>query len=171
MILAIIYIYLFLQLFVVAWFDLKTCKILNIWPLSNIIIFVVLLIIAPEYYSITLNTFVYSLSFLFVGFTLYALKIMGAGDVKYLFSFYLVAPAIYHESAFIMLLYTTIAVGIAMISMHTIRNFRHIVWALRTHNATLLKGIYGKKLPFAPIILASWIGFGWENKEVIFANF
>lgn len=166
--LATIYIFLFFELLFVGWIDLRFKRISNWWALMNIMIFISLMFMYPQIYGFHFATFFYALAFLIVGFTLFMVKIMGAGDVKYLFTFYLLVPSRYHDSAFLALLYVTVSVGIVLLAYNTLKNFNRIWYALVFRDVQMIKTIFGKKFSFAPIILASWIWFGWEKRKEIF---
>ena len=137
------------------------------WPLLNIFLFILLLFIMPAQYSFKFQTFVYSLVFLFVGFVLFLLKIMGAGDTKYLFSFYILVPVSLHETALLLLLYTTVFLGLCVLLVNIIKNFDKIIKAISVLDIREIKRIFGKKLPFAPMILISWVWLGWEKWESV----
>lgn len=166
--LATIYIFLFLQLLFVGWIDLKFKRISNWWALMNVLIFLGLLFIDPHTYAFRFSTFFFSLAFLIVGFSLFMAKIMGAGDVKYLFSFYLLVPQRYHDSVFLALLYVTISVGTVLLMYNALKNFNRLWYALVFRDIHMIKVVFGKKFSFAPIILASWIWFGWEKRKELF---
>ncbi len=163
-----VYLFLFLELVFVGWIDLKYKRISNWWSIINLILFVLLMIFFPQVYAFKFATFFFSLAFLFVGFILFLLKIMGAGDVKYLFTFYLLVPSGYHENTFLALLYVTISVGVVLLSYNTLKNLNRLWYALIFRDVQMIKFVFGKKFSFAPIILASWIWFGWEKRLEIF---
>lgn len=160
-----VYLFLLIELVAVSYLDLISKKISNFWPLLNLVTFVMMVIIIPENYAFKFDQFFYSLAFLFVGFLLYLFKIMGAGDTKYLFSFYLLIPVTFHEDSFIKLLTTTIIVGSFLLIRNTIQNSDTIRKAMEEKDVNVIKEIYGKKFPYAPVILFSWIWFGWKNWE------
>ncbi len=77
-----IYSFILVQIFVIAINDVKHRKISNQWSIMNITLFIIMLFIAPESYSLSMNTFFYSLTFLAIGLVGFLLRIMGAGDSK-----------------------------------------------------------------------------------------
>jgi prepilin peptidase CpaA len=163
-----IYLFLLVELIVVSYIDLSIKKIHNVWPLINIALFVVLTLLLPEDYRFSIKTLFFSFAWIIVGFAFFLVKIMGAGDSKYLFSFYLLVPHNLQESAITCLLYSTIAVGGSLFLINTINNVDRLLIAYRLRDIGMVKGVFGKKFAFAPVILLSWIWFGWINLKIIF---
>lgn len=163
-----VYLFLSLQLLFVAYFDFKFKKISNIWLLINLITYMVLLFIFPDNYNFDWQTFTFPLAIILGGYILFILKIMGGGDSKYLFSFYLVIPVSFHEKAFLCLAYTTVLVGLSLFLNNIIQNSDKIIMALKNKNIESIKNIFGKKFSYAPAIFTSWIWFGWKIKNYLF---
>ncbi|OFZ14389.1 MAG: hypothetical protein A2X86_05965 [Bdellovibrionales bacterium GWA2_49_15] len=162
-----VYLFLLIELVAVAYIDILSKKIPNVWSILNLAFFGLFIFLMPDEYQLRVATFFYSLSFLFVGFVLYLLKIMGPGDSKFLFSFYLLVPATIHEKVFICLIYSTIVIGSFFFFRTIIRNLDKMKQAFITKNATLLRKAFGKKFAYAPVMLVSWIWFGIQNKELL----
>lgn len=137
-----VYIFLLLELLVVTYFDLKTKKISNYWSILNLGFFVILLLLFPHAYDLTWATFKIPVIFFSVGYVLFVFKIMGAGDVKYLTSCLLLTPNSEHLMLISYLVYTTIFVGAGIL---------------------LMRRLTRNKMPYAPVVLASYIWFGIEN--------
>lgn len=163
-----VYLFLIFQLFFVAYNDLKNKKISNVWPIINISFYLIVVFLFPTHYQFDLETFVFPVAFFIVGIILFMLKVMGAGDSKYLLSFYLLIPVAQHEEAFIFLAYSTVIVGLSLLFTNILKNLDIIVVALRTKNLILLKSIFGQRFSYAPVILVSWLWFGWTIKEKIY---
>lgn len=157
-----IYFLIIAQLFIISWFDMKEKKILNIWPLVNILIYVVSLFVFPKYYFFSLDVFYLPITFLVVGILLFALKLMGAGDSKYLFSLFLVTPYTQQGQLLMVLLYVTVIVGSSLLLLTILRNIKGIQLSLILKDFSRIKKIFGKKMPFAPLILVSWVWLGIE---------
>ena len=68
-----VFIFLAIQLLVVAYVDFKTRKISNMWLLINGIFFLVLTFVYPQNYAWSFNVLLFPASFLIVGFGLFAL--------------------------------------------------------------------------------------------------
>lgn len=160
-----LYLYLFIQLIAVSFIDIKYRKISNYWSLLNIFLFFILIFAFPAYFKFSFSTFFYPLAFLGVGFLLFVLKIMGGGDSKYLFSFFLLIPEIFHEPFMLKLFYSTIVIGFSLLIYNTIRNFDKIYLSIRIMDVRGIKSAYGTKFAYAPVIAVSWIVFGWELRN------
>lgn len=156
-----IYIALFGQLLIVSWIDIKKKKISNYWSLLNIVLFIVFIFIFPNYYGFQLNTFIYPITFISVGFLLFAIKIMGAGDAKYLFSFFLLIPKVMQDYFFLTLLWTTIIIGLSSLTITIVQNLSKIIFAFKTQQILSLREIFGSKFPYAPVIFLAWMWVGW----------
>lgn len=163
MIPVVVFIFLSIQLLVVAYYDLKFKKIANIWILINFLFFCLLTWIFPQLYFWNIKTIFFPLAFLLVGFLLFILKIMGGGDSKYLSSFYLLVPVAYQDSVFIYLLYTTVIIGSSLLLFNMIKNLDRIIVLVSIGNIAGIKIIFGQKFTFAPVIFVAWMWFGWQN--------
>ncbi len=157
-----IYLFLLVELLFVGWIDYKTEKISNFWPIINIAFYSLFLLFIPQFYLFNLDTFLYPIVFLVVGFGLYAVRIVGAGDIKYLFSFFLLVPLKYQDTFFSFLLISTLAIGIFLFLYNTFRGFAKIKEALRFKNVAYIHKVYGKKFAYSPIIGFAWVWFGWS---------
>ncbi len=163
-----VYLFLVVQLFFVASNDIAHKKISNFWPLINIGFYIISVFLFPNQYTFSFATFVFPIAFFVVGVFLFSLKIMGAGDSKYLLSFYLLIPVSFHESAFIFLAYSTVVVGLSLLLTNIMKRFDIIKLAIRTRNIRLIKTIFGQRFSYAPVILVSWLWFGWTIRQKIF---
>lgn len=160
-----VYIGILLELIFVSWKDVKTKKISNWWAISNILIFVILTFVLPEYYIWAWQTFLYSAVFLVIGFILFLLNIMGAGDTKYLFSFFLLVPMGLQEQSFFFLLVSTVVTGLIFFFMNAITNFKKIIGYFKVGDFEGVKNCFGSKFAFAPVILLAWLCIGWYLKN------
>lgn len=157
-----LYIFILLELLIVGYLDFKYKKIKNLWTFINLGIYFLAIWIFKDYYFFDIKTFIWPLGFLFVGFFLFALKIMGGGDSKFLFSFFLIIPEVLHEVFFMNLVYATIVVGLLMLIFNTAKNFDKLKLAYVYRNLRYVKDVYGSKFAYAPIIGLSWVFFGWD---------
>lgn len=157
--------FLAIQLVIVAYIDFRRKIISNWWSLLNLVAFPVLgfLIFPQLYLMFSIKTYFLPLVFLLVGFAFFVLRIMGGGDVKYLFSLYLLVPFTYQMEVFGKLLMSTVMIGGLFLVYNSLKNLRGIVFCLRTGQFRDLKQFYGTKFSYAPVILFSWIWFGWER--------
>jgi prepilin peptidase CpaA len=160
----VVYLFILIELLVVSYGDFKTRKIPNTWPILNLLIFIFFLFWSPENYPFVFNMFLYSLVFLFVGFVFFLVRIMGAGDSKFLFSFFLLVPLKVHPLVLNNLLLCTVYIGLSFFFYNTFKNFRGIYNSIIIGHFSGLKRYFGTKFPFAPVILVSWIFTGYDLK-------
>ncbi len=163
----IVFIFISIQLLVVAYIDFKTRKISNIWILINFLFFCVLTFLYPHTYFWNLNALLFPAAFLLVGFGLFIMNIMGGGDSKYLASFYLLVPLAFQETVFVYLLYTTVIVGSSLLLFNALKNFDNIILLIKIGDVNGVKKIFGKKFTYAPVIFIAWMWFGWQNRLII----
>lgn len=157
-----VFIFILIELLAVSIGDLRTKKIPNFWAILNIIIFIIFLFVLPHQYPFVFSMFLHSLAFLGVGFILFLLKIMGGGDSKYLFSFFLLVPLSLHAALLNNLLISTTIIGSAFFLRNIIKNYQGIYDNLRIGHFRALKNFFGTKFPFAPVILVSWLFTGYD---------
>ena len=157
-----IYIFIFIRLLAVSIGDIFTKKIPNAYAILNICLFFVFLFIFRQHYVPSFQLVMYSLIFLFVGFGLFLLRIMGGGDTKYLFSLFLLIPRSIQDMTFYYLLLSTLMIGTSFLIMNVIKNFGKIRTALMTRNFPELKNCFGTKFSFAPVIFVAWGLVGWK---------
>ena len=162
-----LFVYLSLELIAVSMADFKTKIISNYWSISHILFFLLVVVISPEKYPVNVNTFLYPVGFIVVGFALYLLKIMGGGDSKFLATFYLLIPPKYHDGFTELLLASTVLVGFFLLTMNLQRNWRNIFYDLKQSRGLVIKQYIGSKFSFAPVILLAWVVFGVNKWKVI----
>ena len=162
-----IYFLLVMELFFVSYIDFKFGKIHNFWSILNIFSYILFLFIFSDFYLFNVKTFVFPLAFIFVGYILYLMNIMGAGDSKYLFSFFLLIPVENHERLFLCLAYTTVYVGVSLLLITIVNNLKNITVAIKSKDVGAIREIFGSKFSYAPVIFISWIWFGWINQFFI----
>ncbi len=160
-----IYLFILIELIFVAIADVRTNKIVNAWSILNLIIFLILIYVSPTYYFFKLDTFIYSGVFLLVGFVLFLLRIMGGGDSKFLFTFFLIVPLYIQEQTFEYLLISTVLVGLFTLMTNVVKNFDKLKLSLKTGDANGVRSCFGSKFAFAPVILLAWIWIGWTVKD------
>ena len=162
-----VFIFLSIQLLVVAYIDFKTTKISNVWILINCIFFCVLTVVYPQVYVWRFGVMLFPVAFLVVGFALFVMNIMGGGDSKYLSSLYLLIPLGFQETVFLYLLYTTVIIGSSLLLFNILKNFDKIIFLARISDVKGIKKIFGKKFTYAPVIFIAWMWFGWQNHSVL----
>lgn len=155
-----IYIFILIELSVVAYLDLKYRKIRNIWILLNLLISLGLFIFLPQYYVFKIESFQFSIAFIFVGFMLYLMKVMGGGDSKYLSTMFLMVPLSLQDSVFSALLISTICVGLIVFIKNLVTNLTKIIESFKNSDLNGVKSCFGTKFAFAPVILIAWLWIG-----------
>lgn len=163
----VVYIFIAIQLLFVAYIDFKTRKISNIWMIINGLFFCLLTLIFPQAYNWSLGVFLFPVVFLFVGFGLFLMNIMGGGDSKYLSSLYLLIPLEFQETTFFYLLYATVLVGSTLLLFNLLKNLDIIIVHFRMGDIQGIKRIFGKKFTYAPVIFIAWMWFGWQNYKFL----
>lgn len=159
-----IYLFILVELIAISFVDLRSKKIINIWPIFNILIFIGFLFYWPELYKLHFQTFFYSISFLFVGYLLFLLRIMGGGDAKLLFSLFLIIPIAIQLMVFKNLLISTVIIGLNFFFYNIFKHRSGIAESIKNQNIRGLKQYFGSKFPFAPVILVSWLFTGYDLK-------
>lgn len=163
----VVYLFISIQLLYVAYLDFKTQIISNIWFIINVIFFLILTFVFPDTYKWTVQILIFPLAFLFVGFILFWMNIMGGGDSKYLSSLYLLIPVDFQEATLFYLLYATILVGSTLLLFNFLKNLDTIWLHLRMGDILGIKKIFGHKFTYAPVIFIAWMWFGWQNFKYI----
>ncbi len=160
-----VYLFILIELIVVSYGDIRTNKIPNLWSFLNLGAFATLLVVAPQYYSLEPQTFMYSGAFLFVGFILFLLNIMGGGDSKFLFTFFLLVPMPLQDRVFYYLLLSTVLIGTFLLIQNTLGNWNTLVNALKIKDIKTVKSCFGTKFSYAPVILVAWLWMGLSIKS------
>lgn len=162
----ILYIFILVEVLIVGYIDFKYKKIFNYWSLINVVVYCISLFVFKNYFFFNISTFMWPLGFLIVGFFLFTLKIMGGGDSKFLFSFFLIIPEKFHEVFFLNLIYATVVVGCLMLIFNTVKNIDKLKIAYIHKDMSFIRNVYGTKFAYAPIIGLSWILFGWDIRNI-----
>lgn len=157
-----IYALVLIQLVIVSWIDIKTKKISNYWFLMNLTLSVVLYIALPEVFPWQWAALIFPLGWLVVGFLLFTLGVMGAGDSKYLASLFLLIPLEHQAIVLEKIIYTTIVVGLTFLGFKLVRDFQRIkAYAFSTYWKGLLLSIRSS-FSYAPVVLVAWLLWGLE---------
>lgn len=147
-----------LELILVSIIDLKIKKISNYWVLVNLII--ALLAYVFGLYSFEWAALIYPLGTMIIGFGLFLVNIMGAGDSKYLASLFLVLPYKMHWPYLELVLLSTIVVGAILLVTKLISRFARIKgYALSFHVKGVLTEIRSR-FSYAPVLLLAWLLLG-----------
>jgi prepilin peptidase CpaA len=146
---------------IVAWRDLRIKKISNAWALINF------LLVAPSLYIFNSDVYpwswsvlIYPVSWIIGGFILFNLRIMGAGDSKYLASLFAITPPGMHEKMLLILIYSTLMVGFVLLGKKIAQDFRKIrAYAITAYWKGLRDSIRSQ-FSYAPVILLAWLILG-----------
>ena len=157
-----IYGLILIQLLVVSWIDIKSKKISNLWLLINLLLAVACYLLIPEIYPWQWAALLFPLGWLVGGFILFTIGIMGAGDSKYISSLFLLTPVEYQSQLMEKIIYTTIVVGLVVLTFKLIKDFQRIkAYAFSTYWKGLMESIRSR-FSYAPVVLLAWILLGVE---------
>ncbi len=158
----LIYSLVFVQLLIVGFLDFKTHKISNYWIFINLGFAFIFHAFFDYLYPLSWGTFIFPLSFIGVGFFLYLLGIMGAGDSKFLASLFLVIPLEYHMVLFEKIVFSTLATGSIILFMKIIFHRRTLIAYLLSRHWSGVKNIIKSRFSYAPVITLAWILLGGD---------
>jgi Flp pilus assembly protein protease CpaA len=154
-----IYSLILLELAIISFIDIRTKKISNFWSIGQLVA-AVLLYISFDTYQWSWTVLVYPLIWFVIGFGLFILGIMGAGDSKLIASLYFLIPLTLHHVMLEKILISTIVVGFMNFFIKIIKDFRTIkAYALSAY----WQGFWVKmksSFSFAPVIMMAWILLG-----------
>ncbi len=154
-----IYSLILLELAIISFIDIRTKKISNFWSIGQLVA-AVLLYISFDTYQWSWTVLVYPLIWFVIGFGLFILGIMGAGDSKLIASLYFLIPLSLHHVMLEKILISTIVVGFMNFFIKIIKDFRTIkAYALSAY----WQGFWVKmksSFSFAPVIMMAWILLG-----------
>jgi prepilin peptidase CpaA len=149
-----------LELLIVGWIDLKTEKISNKWVLANVLLAVIFHMAFPSIYPFTWEVFLFPLGMIGVGFILYLLNIMGAGDSKFLASLFLIIPTELHLLFFEKLVLSTIVTGTCLLFFRIIKQGSTLRAYLISRHYAGIKQTLRSRFSYAPVITVAWILLG-----------
>ena len=156
----LLYIIILVQLFWVSLIDIKHKKISNQWMYFNFALAALLWIAIPSEYAITSQKILYSVSFFLAGFLLYLLKIIGAGDSKYLASLYVIIPTNWCELALYSLFLSTVIIGIFVFFTSIVKKHEQIWFSILARDYAEVAKLLNNRFSYAPVILVSWVLLG-----------
>lgn len=160
MILAIVFALILLELVVVAWIDFKREKISNKWILVNLIASVGLHVLAGSLYPPSWEVLIFPLGFIVVGFFLYLLNIMGAGDSKYLASLFFVIPLEFHLLFFEKLVVSSLITGGILFLYRIFTNRSKLRSYFANNYWAGIRETIKSRFSYAPVICLAWIILG-----------
>lgn len=158
-----IYVMILVELTAVSWIDIKIKKISNIWFIVNLVLSIALHFLYSDMYPWGWQTLIFPLGWIVVGFLLFVLGIMGAGDSKFLASLFLMIPLEQHTLMFEKVLYSTLVVGLVMLTFKIAKDFKKIkAYAFSSYWQGLKESIRSS-FSYAPVVLLAWIMLGVEQ--------
>ena len=155
-----LYLLILIQLFWVSLIDIKHKKISNQWIYFNLALTAILWIAFPDNYAVTGQKLLYSLTFFAVGFVLYLIKIIGAGDSKYLASLYLVIPINWCELALYSLFLSTLIIGGFVFFTTVVKKYDQLWPSFMARDYAQVAKLLNNRFSYAPVILVSWVLLG-----------
>ncbi len=157
-----LYSYFLVEVLVVAVNDFRTKKIKNIWSIIHVIA-AGLLFLFHDAFVFEFTFFKFPAILFGVGYILYLLKIIGAGDVKYLSTLLLLVPKKFHEEVIVQLLITTFFVGFLIVLLRVALKWKNLVLIIYTQSFFGDQASRKYKFSYAPVILITWLLWGWRN--------
>lgn len=155
-----IYSLILLELALVAWIDIKIKKISNLWFVANVILGAAFHFIYPLDYPWEWATLIFPIGWIVVGFLLFLVGIMGAGDSKFLASLFVIIPLEHQSIMFEKIIYSTLAVGVVLLAIKIIKDFQKIkAYAFTAYWAGLKESIRSR-FSYAPVVFLAWILVG-----------
>lgn len=155
-----LFLVILIQLFWVSLIDIKYKKISNQWIYFNISLTAILWIIFPTEYAVSGEKLLYSITFFGVGFILYLLRIIGAGDSKYLASLYLVIPVDWCQVALISLFFSTLLIGGFVFFTTVVKKYDQLLLSFVARDYKEFAKLLNNRFSYAPVILVSWVLLG-----------
>lgn len=162
MILKIVFLIGLIELVIVSVVDYKTQLISNRWPILNFVASVMLYIFAKSTFTLDGEVLIFPLGVVVVGFFLYLLNIMGAGDSKFLASLFLLLPLEFHLFFLTKVVLSTTVVGSTIIMIKIIRDrSKYKAFLLSQYWEGFLINLRSR-FSYAPVILFAWILLGFD---------
>lgn len=158
----IIFFLILLELIYVGWSDIKNKKISNYWIFVNVGLSLVFYSFLPDPYLLSWGILLFPACFIVMGFLLFLLKIMGAGDSKFLASLFLVIPTEFHILFFEKLIQATLFTGLILLTVK-IFNQRNMIKAyLINRHWSGMRDLMKSNFSYAPVVVISWLLVGFD---------
>lgn len=162
MILALIFTLILCELLLVGWVDIKSRRISNYWILVNVILSIIFHVTLPGLYPLSWELLLFPFGFIVIGFFLFLLGVMGAGDSKFLASLFLVIPLEYQMMFFEKLILSTIVTGFILLSLRVVRNRALVKSYFWSQYWSGMKEAIKSKFSYAPVLVVAWILLGFN---------
>jgi prepilin peptidase CpaA len=160
MTLTLIFAFILIELMLVAFIDYRTQKISNKWIFVNASFSIIFHFIFGALYPASLEILLFPIGFIFFGFLLYLLNVMGAGDSKFLASLFLMVPLEYHLLFFSKIVLSTIVVGVILIFLKIVKNGHLLKAYFLVQYWDGIKTTLKSRFSYAPVIFIAWIFLG-----------
>lgn len=155
-----VYVLVLAELFLVAWIDIRKARISNYWFVINLLLALGFYIVPGQEYLWSWDVLLFPVGFIVVGFLLFLVNIMGAGDSKYLASLFLLVPLKYHYDLFERILLTTILLGLISLIMNLIKEKKKVqAFAVNRYWKGAFEAMKSR-FSYAPVILIAWVSLG-----------
>ncbi len=154
------YFIVLLELLTVAWVDIRSHRISNAWALANICLTPVLYFAATSLYPLSWEALIFPIGFIVFGFLLYLLKIMGAGDSKFLASLFLLVPLEYQLPLFEKLIISTAITGALLLGYRSFVNRSSLRAYVLTGQWAGVRQVLRSRFSYAPVIVLAWVLWG-----------
>lgn len=162
MILSLVFALILVQLLIVGWIDYKTEKISNKWIAVNIAVSVVLHLFVRSLYPLSWEVIIFPVGFIVVGFLLFLMNIMGAGDSKYLASLFLIVPLEYQIIFFEKLVLSTVFTGSILLLYKIITQRQKLKAFFISRYWGGIKETIQSRFSYAPVVTVAWILLGFN---------
>lgn len=162
MILSLVFALVLAELLIVGWIDYKTQKISNKWIFVNLATAVVLYIVARDLYPLSWEILIFPVGFIVIGFLLFLLNVMGAGDSKFLASLFLLIPLEYQLLFFEKLVVSTIITGSILLTFKVISERERLKAYLLSRYWPGIRDTIKSRFSYAPVVTVAWILLGFN---------
>ena len=162
MTLGLIFGLILIQLIAVGWIDYRTEKISNNWVVLNIVVSVLLHVFLGNLYPLSWEVLIFPLGFIIIGFLLFLMHIMGAGDSKYLASLFLIIPLEYQILFFEKLVLSTIFTGSILLLYKIITHREKLKAYFISRYWGGIKQTIQSRFSYAPVVTVAWILLGFN---------
>jgi prepilin peptidase CpaA len=105
---------------------------------------------------------VFPVGFIAIGFILFLLNIMGAGDSKYLASLFLLTPSEYQMVLFEKIILSTILTGSILLLVRFFKHRRDLMAFIVNRHWKGIRDIMNSRFSYAPVISVAWVLLGIE---------
>jgi prepilin peptidase CpaA len=128
----------------------------------NLIASISLHLTASTLYPLSWEVFIFPVGFIVVGFFLYLMKVMGAGDSKFLASLFLIIPLEFHLMFFEKLIISSIVTGTTLFLYRILINGSKLRSFLLAGHWEGVREILKSRFSYAPVVFLAWVILGFR---------